>query len=72
MSKIVKIYSKHQKYLKYLLIIYPNIQTKSNYMLSLGILTYVIQICVQYIILFIDFEKFKVYKEFLNLKNNLN
>jgi len=44
MSKIAKIYSKHQKYLKYLLIIYLNIQTKSNYMLRLGILIYVIQI----------------------------
>ena len=46
MSKIAKIYLKHQKYLKYLLIIYPNIQTKSNYLLNLGILTYVIQICM--------------------------
>ena len=45
MSKIAKKYSKHQNYLKYLFIIYPNIQTKSNYMLSLDIWTYVIQIC---------------------------
>ena len=42
MSKIAKIYSKHQKYLKYLLILYPNIQTKPIYMLILGILTYII------------------------------
>ena len=33
-------------------------------MLSLGILTYVIQICMWYFILLIDFEKFKVYNEF--------
>ena len=64
MSKIAKIYSKHQKYLKYLLILYQNIQTKPIYTLSLGILTYIIQICMQYIILFIYFEKFKVYNEF--------
>ena len=64
MSKIAKIYSKHQKYLKYLLILYQNIQTKPIYMLNLGILTYVIQIYMQYIILFIDFEKFKVCNEF--------
>ena len=44
MSKIAKIYSKNQKYLKYLLILYPSIQTKPIYMLTLGILTYVIQI----------------------------
>ena len=44
MSKIAKIYSKHQKYLKYLLILYLNIQTKPICMLSLGLLTYVIQI----------------------------
>ena len=46
MSKIVKQYSKHQKYLKYLLIFYPNIQAKQIYMLSLGILAYLIQICM--------------------------
>ena len=34
----------------YLLILYPNIQTKPICMLSLGILTYVIQIYMQYII----------------------
>ena len=33
-------------------------------MLSLGILTYVIQIYMWYFILFIDFENFKVYNEF--------
>ena len=44
MYKIVKIYAKHQKYLKYLLILYPNIQIKPIYMLSLDILTYFIQI----------------------------
>ena len=44
MFKIAKIYSKHQKYLKYLLIFYPKIHTKLIYMLSLGILTFVIQI----------------------------
>ena len=44
MFKITKIYSKHQKYLKYLLISYPNIQTKLVYILILGILKYVIQI----------------------------
>ena len=38
---MTKIYS---KYLKYLLILYLNIQTKPIYMLSLGILTYVIHI----------------------------
>ena len=58
MSKIAKIY------LQYLLILYQNIQIKPIYMLSLGILTYVIQICTQYIILFIDFEKFKGYNNF--------
>ena len=41
-------------------------------MLSLGIVTYVIQIYMKYIILFIDFEKFKLYSEFENYKNNLN
>ena len=41
-------------------------------MLSLGIVTYVIQIYMKYIILFIDFEKFKLYSEFKFLKNNLN
>ena len=41
-------------------------------MLSLGILICVIQIYMQYIILFIDFEKFKVYNEFLNFRNHLN
>ena len=44
MSKIAKIYSKRQKYLKYLLILYQNIRTKPIYMLSLSILTYFIQI----------------------------
>ena len=34
MLKIAKIYLKHQKYLKYLLIIYPKIQTKPIYKLS--------------------------------------
>ena len=68
MSKIAKIYSKHQKYLKYLLILYQNIQTKLIYMLSLGILTYVIQIYMQYIILFIDFKKFKYIINFKILK----
>ena len=68
MSNIAKKYSKYQKYLKYLLIIYPNIQTKSHYTLSLGILTYVIQICMSYNILFTVFEKFKVYNEFKILK----
>ena len=33
-------------------------------MLSLDISTYVIQIYLQYIIFFIDFEKFKVYNKF--------
>ena len=33
-------------------------------MLSLGTVTYVIQIYIKYIILFIDFEKFKLYSEF--------
>ena len=41
-------------------------------MLILGIVTYVIQIYMKYIILFIDFEKFKLYSEFENYKNNLN
>ena len=63
MYKIAKIYSKHQKYLKYLLILYQNIQTKPIYILSLSILTYVNQIYMKYLILFIDFEKFKVYNE---------
>ena len=44
MSKMAKIYSKFQKYFKYLLILYQNIQSKPIYMLSLGILTYFIQI----------------------------
>ena len=44
MYKVGKVYSKHQKFLKYLLILYPNIQTKQIYILSLGILTYIIQI----------------------------
>ena len=72
MSKIAKKYSKHQKYLKYLLILYQNIETKLIYLLSLGILTYVIQIYMWYFILLINFEKFKVYNEFLNFKNHLN
>ena len=72
MSKIAKVYSKHQKNLKYLLILYPNIQTKLIYMLSLCILTYVIQIYKQYITLFINFEKFKIYNEFKIFKNDLN
>ena len=33
-------------------------------MLSLDILTYIIQIYMEYIILFIDFEKSKVYNKF--------
>ena len=41
-------------------------------MLSLGIVTYVIQIYVKYIILLMDFEKFKLYSEFKNFKNNIN
>ena len=44
MSKVANIYSKHQNYLKFLLILYSNIQTKLIYMLSLDILTYEIQI----------------------------
>ena len=43
-SKISKQYSKHQTYFKYLLIIYPNIQAKLVYMLSLGIFAYIIPI----------------------------
>ena len=41
MSKIAKVYSKHQQYL---LILNPNIQTKPIYMLILGTLTYAVQI----------------------------
>ena len=41
-------------------------------MLSLCILTYVIQIYMKDIILFIDFMIFKVYNEFKHFKNNLN
>ena len=44
MSKIAKVYLKHQQYLKYLLILNSNIQTKPAYILILCILTYVIQI----------------------------
>ena len=44
MSKTAKVYSKHKQYLKYLLILNPNIQTKPIYMLLLGTLTYAIQI----------------------------
>ena len=46
MSKIEKIYSKHQQYLKYLLILNLDIQTKPIYMLILGTLTYAIQIYI--------------------------
>ena len=60
-TKISKQYSKHQNYLKYLSIIYPNIQVKPFYMLSLYILTYVIKL---YVIYYLDFEKFKIYDEF--------
>ena len=38
-------------------------------MLSLCTLTYVIQIYMQYIILFWDFEKFRVYDEFQSKSN---
>ena len=51
-------YSKHQKYLKYLFTIYQNFQTKPIYMLNLNILIYVIEIYMRFIILFIDFENF--------------
>ena len=44
MYKIAKVYSKHQKNLKYLLILYAYIQTNPIYMLSLSILRYFIQI----------------------------
>lgn len=43
MSKIVKICSKHQKYFKYILTLYQNIQLELILMLSLGILRDVIQ-----------------------------
>ena len=41
-------------------------------MLSLCILTYVIQTYIKYIILFIDFKNFKVYNKFKHFENNLN
>ena len=60
-TEISKQNSKHQNCLKYLLIIYPNIQARPIYMLCLDILTYVIKL---YVIYYLDFEKFKVYDEF--------
>ena len=62
MFKIVKIYAKHQKYLKYLLILYPNTQTIPIYMLSLDDICYSNLYIIYYF--FIDFEKFKVYNKF--------
>ena len=49
-SIIAKQYPKHQKYLQYLLIFFPNIQAKPIFMLSLEILAYIIQIYMLYII----------------------
>ena len=48
---------------------YPNIQVKPIYMLNLSILKFIIQIYIQYIILFLSFKKFKVYNEFKIRKN---
>ena len=55
MFKIVKGYSKYQNYLNYLFISYPNIKGKPNFILSLSILAYTIQIYMLYIIFIFRF-----------------